>query len=74
MKNIELEVIVTEEGKLIADVPSDVPAGKHRIVMTIDEEPAQQEREPLQFIVIDAGPWPEDFSLRREDLYDDWGR
>jgi hypothetical protein len=28
----------------------------------------------LDFPVDYYGPWPENLSLRREDLYDDWGR
>lgn len=26
------------------------------------------------FPVIQAGSWPTDLSLRREDIYDEWGR
>ncbi|WP_372720336.1 MULTISPECIES: DUF2281 domain-containing protein [Gammaproteobacteria] len=31
-------------------------------------------REPLDFPVISVGKWPEDLSLRREDMYGDDGR
>jgi len=31
-------------------------------------------RRPLDFPVISVGKWPEDLSLRREDLYGDDGR
>ena len=31
-------------------------------------------QEPLDFPVDDLGPWPEDLSLRREDMYGDDGR
>lgn len=31
-------------------------------------------RAPFDFPIHDIGPWPEGLSLRREDLYDDWGR
>lgn len=30
--------------------------------------------EPLDFPTDDLGPWPEDLSLRREDMYGDNGR
>ena len=30
--------------------------------------------EPLDFPTDDLGPWPEDLSLRREDMYGDDGR
>ena len=32
------------------------------------------EDEPLDFPTDDLGPWPEDLSLRREDMYGDNGR
>lgn len=31
-------------------------------------------KEPLDFPVINVGKWPEDLSLRREDMYGDDGR
>lgn len=31
-------------------------------------------REPLDFPVISVGKWPEDLSLRRDDMYGDDGR
>ncbi len=31
-------------------------------------------KEPLDFPVISVGKWPEDLSLRREDMYGDGGR
>ena len=32
------------------------------------------DREPFDFPVISVGKWPDDVSLRREDLYGDDGR
>ena len=32
------------------------------------------QNEPLDFPTDDLGPWPEDLSLRREDMYGDDGR
>jgi hypothetical protein len=32
------------------------------------------QRPPLEIPVFDLGPWPEDLSLRREDMYGDEGR
>jgi len=41
----------------------------------VGEEPeVQTERPPLDLPLYDLGPWPEGLSLRREDMYDDWGR
>ncbi|HXG91086.1 MAG TPA: hypothetical protein VNN73_01800 [Blastocatellia bacterium] len=75
MKTIETTATVTEDGKLIAQVNGDISPGEHRVVVVIDEQPVRkQERPPLNFPVDYYGPWPENLSLRREDMYDDDGR
>ncbi len=80
MKTIETTVTVTEDGKLTVQLPSDIPPGEHQIVLVIDEKPVpekssiQKKRPPLDFPMIHVGSWPADLSLRREDMYDDWGR
>lgn len=38
------------------------------------QPPRSAAREPLDFPVISVGEWPEDLSLRREDMYGDDGR
>jgi hypothetical protein len=75
MKTIEATVTVTSEGKITIPVPSDISPGEHKVVVVIDEQPVIKETwPPLDFPVHDYGPWPEGLSLRREDMYDDWGR
>jgi len=75
MKAIETTVIVSSDGKATLRVPPGVPPGEHRAVLVIEEQPATaEERPPLDFPVIHVGSWPADLSLRREDMYDDWGR
>jgi hypothetical protein len=80
MKTIETTAEVAENGTLTVRVPSDIAPGPHRVVVVIDEQPAvdgtmSSAESPAQaFPVHDLGPWPEDLSLRREDMYDDWGR
>jgi len=83
MRTIEVDITVAEGGKAALEIqlPADVPPGKHRAVMVLDERPAESVvptppngRPPLDFPVHDFGPWPENLSLRREDLYGDEGR
>ncbi len=75
MRTIETVATVTEEGTLTVPIPADIPAGAHRVVVVIDVATASlATRPPLDFPVHDSGPWPEGLSLRREDMYDDWGR
>ncbi|MBW4499019.1 MAG: hypothetical protein KME57_05450 [Scytonema hyalinum WJT4-NPBG1] len=80
MKTIETIATVTADGKITVQLPPDIPAGEHRVVVMIDEQPlpkkteAKEKRLPLDFPVIHVGSWPENLSLRREDMYGDDGR
>ena len=75
MRTLQVLASVAEDGTLTAKLPPDVPAGEHEVVLQfIEEAPVELERPSLDFPVDDVGPWPEGLSLRREDMYDDWGR
>lgn len=41
---------------------------------TAREEEVAKKKEVLDFPVISVGKWPDDLSLRREDMYGDDGR
>lgn len=75
MKTIETEVIVTQDGRIRIDLElsEKVPPGRHRAVVVLDERPAppvpRVENSLADFPVHDLGPWPENLSLRRADLY-----
>ncbi|HBI42118.1 MAG TPA: hypothetical protein DDY78_04565 [Planctomycetales bacterium] len=75
MKTIETTGFVGTSGSLHLEVPTGLVSGTHRVVVIIDEaiEP-EPERPPLNLPLLPAVAWPENFSLRREDMYDDWGR
>ena len=75
MKVIETTGLVTTAAYLYTQVPTDLPPGRYRVVLVVDESPAPaEERPPLILPVLDVGPWPEGLSLRREDMYGDDGR
>ncbi|MBW4688854.1 MAG: hypothetical protein KME40_28145 [Komarekiella atlantica HA4396-MV6] len=80
MKSIETIATVTKDGKITAQLPLDIPEGEHQVVIVIDEKPLlekaqrKEKRPPLNFPVDNYGSWPENLSLRREDMYGDWGR
>lgn len=72
MKTIQTTATVTEEGKLIVQVPADISPGEHQIVIVIDETSAeQQQRLPLKFSDYPVGLRKDNFTFRREDLYSD---
>ena len=74
MKTIETTAVVTTNHVLTINVPSDVVPGEHRVVVVIDEIPETIEPHTTELPTHDLGPWPAGLSLRREDMYDDWGR
>ena len=74
MRTIETTAIVTNEGILTLHVPPDISPGEHRIVIVLEEQPTRGERPLLDLPAHDYGPWPANLSLRREDMYDEWGR
>lgn len=80
MKTISTIATVTADGKVTLQLPPDITPGKHQVVLVIDEDiktgkpETNKERLLLNFLTISVGSWPDDLSLRREDMYDEWGR
>jgi len=75
MRTIEMTATVTNDGKMTVQLPPDISEGEHRVVVVIEEQPVKKgKRPPLDFPVISVGSWPENLSLRRVDMYDEWGR
>lgn len=70
MKTIQAIATVTEDGKLIVQVPTDITPGEHQIVLIIDETSIEQQKtSPLKFSDYPAGVRSANFTFRREDLY-----
>ncbi len=74
MKTIETTIQVDDEGKATIRLPSDMKAGAYRAVLVIEGPVRPATRPPLTFSAHDVGPWPEGFTVRREDIYGDDGR
>ena len=75
MRTIETHGTVSPDGSLSVRVPPDIPAGEHRVVVVIDERPLVSSAQPLPpFPILDLGPWLDNLSLRREDMYGPDGR
>ena len=78
MITVEIEAIVPEDRKVVVQLPVEVEPGQHRIRVEVDAQPVEpisdEERAALGFPIIHVDSWPADLSLRREDMYDEWGR
>jgi hypothetical protein len=71
MKSLELRLQVTSEGELVLPSVPELEPGEYNVVLVIENSTVSANRPPLDLPVADLGPWPEDLSLRREDLYGD---
>jgi len=78
MRTIETTANVTQDGKLIAAVPTDIPAGNHPVILMIEDLPSIPESKsskfPYNLKTIRLEGWPKDCTFRREDIYGDEGR
>ena len=74
MRTLQLTATITPDHELKIQLPPDISAGDYQIVLVLEEQPTQKQHQPFQFPVDDYGPWPVDLSLRREDMYGDFGR
>ena len=75
MQTIQTVATVLADGTLSVPPLRSVSPGRYEVVIVVnDAEPLSAHRPPLELPVHDSGPWPEGLTVRREDIYDDWGR
>jgi hypothetical protein len=76
MSVINTTVEVGPDRRIQLQAPADLPPGTYRVVVQIIEPPAPPGRVDIAANMPkwDPGPWPENLSLRREDMYGDDGR
>ena len=78
MRTIETTGVVTAEHTITLKLPDDFPEGECQVVVVASEAkpPARKlnwaDLPPLQ--MLDIGPWPEGFTVSREQIYGDDGR
>ena len=77
IKTLDTVVTVPEDRAVMLQLPPDVATGQQRIIAII-EEPAEPQAPTKslaeEFPVFPGGKWPDEVSLRREDMYGDDGR
>jgi hypothetical protein len=75
VRTVETNIMITSDGHLSGEVPTDIPPGEHRAILVIDEKPiGTQERIPLEFTPYPLGLVSDSMTFRREDIYDESGR
>ncbi|MBD2388078.1 hypothetical protein [Cylindrospermum sp. FACHB-282] len=76
MKKIETVVNVTPDGQITVQLPPDIPAGGYQVVIVLNENVASEQlvakdkSKTLKFSAYPVGLVADNFSFRREDLYD----
>ncbi len=77
MTTIQGIATVMEDGSILLrpQAKPNIPPGEHRVVIIIEEKGVEQEKPILaDYPVIQVDSWPENFTLRREEIYEDDGR
>jgi hypothetical protein len=75
MRVIEATTTISEDGYITLKAPPDLLPGVYPAIVVIETpDSGTPARKPFVVPVDDCGPWPEDLSLRREDMYGDDGR
>lgn len=72
MPVIHAKILVAPDGTISGQAPRDVPPGEYQAPLTVPAAKAKRRR--LDLPLHDCGPWPEGFTMRREEIYDEDGR
>jgi hypothetical protein len=74
-RTIEVDAHI-EHGRVVIDMPTDVPDGPVHVVVTIDTPTQRTTGEQFlsQLRMIDLSGWPADARFGRDELYGDDGR
>jgi hypothetical protein len=74
MPVVHATIRVDADGTISGKAPRGVPPGEYRAPIDVAEQKPRRKRKRLDLPSHDCGPWPEGFTVRREEIYDDDGR
>jgi hypothetical protein len=72
MPVVHATIRVDAEGTISGKAPREVPPGEYQAPIAVPEAKPKPKR--LELPLHDCGPWPERFTVRREEIYGDDGR
>ena len=70
MRTVETTAVVTAEHTVTVQLPADFPTGLCTVAIAARGESVGDEL-PLGLSKIETGPWPDGFTVSREQIYDD---
>ena len=71
MASVLVRIRVDHSGQISGQAPVSLPPGEYAMPVTVP--PAGRRNHQIE-LPVDEEAWDDRASLRREDLYDDWGR
>ena len=77
MRTIVTTGVVNADHTITLKLPDDVPEGACQVAVTFDEAKESVRKpgpDPTTWEVFEIGPWPEGFTVSREQIYGDDGR
>jgi len=77
MQVIQTQATVSPEGELTirTEAPKPVVPGRHRVIVVLEEQQqSSTSRQSLELPSLPVADWPDDLTLRREEIYGDSGR
>ena len=74
MPLVHATIRVDADGTISGKAPQGVPPGEYEAPIDVAEQKQRPRRRRLDLPLHDCGPWPDGFTVRREEIYDDSGR
>jgi hypothetical protein len=76
MKTIQTNAHIKQPGRLILDIPEDIPLGKHKIVVVIDEKTEPEKKKSLLGLWKEYGcsPGSEEIEEMRKEVWGNFSR
>ncbi|TAN58081.1 MAG: hypothetical protein EPN26_01905 [Rhodospirillales bacterium] len=74
MRSIETTIRIEQDGAFMGKLPGDIPPGRHRAVLVIDDQVIANPENLTKFPVDSCGVWPSGLDLGRSAIYGDNGR
>jgi hypothetical protein len=74
MPVVHATIRVDADGTISGKAPQGVPPGEYEAPIDVAEQKPRPKHRRLDLPLHDCGPWPEGFTVRREEIYDDSGR
>ena len=68
MPVVHATIRVDADGTISGKAPQGVPPGEYEAPIDVSA-PKRTKRESLDLPLHDCGPWPEGFTVRREEIY-----